>query len=85
MTVRHVVGNNKIYNWCKINQDFKILKSGNEIIQTTIFTFSWNCDECGLSGQSGGSIAETAHKLTHSLQLANPIMRDVKTEDSGDG
>lgn len=46
---------------------------------------SWDCEECGLHEESGGAIAEATHKLSHSFNPANTILRNVKTEDSAEG
>ncbi|CAH0406241.1 unnamed protein product [Chilo suppressalis] len=49
---------------------------------------SWDCDECGLVGQSGGKRAATAHKNevhNTSQDEANNTLIDVKKEDTSDG
>lgn len=48
---------------------------------------SWQCNVCGKKGDTGGIVAEAAHKLTiHSLvAAAAPSLENVKREDSTDG
>lgn len=46
----------------------------------------WECDECGMKDSIGGSVALAAHKLsTHTLEEANAILQNVKTEDTTEG
>ncbi|XP_063393853.1 zinc finger protein 37 [Cydia fagiglandana] len=48
---------------------------------------SWQCNVCGKKGDTGGIVAEAAHKLAvHSLvAAAAPSLENVKREDSTDG
>ncbi|KAG6443968.1 zinc finger protein 62 homolog [Manduca sexta] len=46
---------------------------------------SWECDICGLQGDTGGAEAEMEHKISKHALNDNPVLRDVKTEDSADG
>lgn len=50
------------------------------------FYCSWECNDCGLQGESGGPEAEAAHKVSvHMLDDSSSVLTDVKKEDTSDG